>query len=104
MSRRLKEPTITTRVMDSLVRCDDLLTARQLRERYLPDVRPARIATALIELRHFKAVDCVEQPDRLWWYATPESDTRTRVIHERCPETKPRRSRRKKNVTRSKKA
>lgn len=86
-----KETTITTRVLEGLIRADDFMTARQIQEKFLPDKTPTRVATALVELRNFNAVGCIEQYNRLWWFATPDEDTRTRIVHERTPESRPRR-------------
>lgn len=88
MTGRLKETTATSLVLGALVRADDFRTGRQLVEE--TGQSPARVSAALYSLLKHKAVELVEAPDNLWWFATPESDTRVRVVEERTPESAPR--------------
>lgn len=90
--RKLKQETYTSRVMEALRKCDDFMTAQQLAEKLNHNIH-----NALRELNLYGAVDWVEQGGKLWWFALPpESDTRSRVIEERTPETGPRRPKRRK--------
>lgn len=89
-----KEPTSTSLVLELLIRADDFRTSRQIQGELGLDVN--HVAAALCHLRKHQAVDCIEQPDALWWYATPQNDTRTRTHAERTPEARPRRPRRRK--------
>lgn len=94
---RRKEITATTRVLEALVRADDFCTARQLQQELALDCN--HVSAALHHLRKYKAVDCLEGEigggyGTLWWFATPERDCRSRVVHERTPEPRPRKPRR----------
>ena len=89
-----KRTTFTTIVFEALKRADDFRTGRQLMAETQLDTN--HVSACLSHLRKFKAVDCIEQPDALWWYATPDRDTRQRVIEEKSEELRPRRPRRKK--------
>lgn len=91
---RFKETTSTTRVMEALIRADDFRTGRQLQEELGLDC--SHVSAALYHFRKYHAADCIEQPDALWWFATPEDDRRCRVVEERTPESRPRRPRRRK--------
>lgn len=76
-----KKETDTSRVMRALLAADDFLTAHELQRRLLLDCN--HVSAALYHLRKYKAADFVEAPEALWWFATPESDTRQRKVHER---------------------
>jgi hypothetical protein len=43
----------------------------------------------------YKAAECVEGNGKLWWFATPGSDTRCRQVLERVPEEKGTRNRKR---------
>jgi hypothetical protein len=88
---KLKETTTTTLVLEALVRSDDFMTARQLVA--ATGRNGNQVSAALYDLRKYKAADCMVAGEMLWWYATPGSDQRTRVVEERSPETKPRKQR-----------
>lgn len=101
MTGRRSAPTWTTLVLEALVRADDLMTAEQLRLALWAAGLKAtsnRVSAALHHLHGHKAVDFVEADAHLWWFATPEDDTRLRVIQEKAPEFRPRRRRRKRHV------
>lgn len=55
-----------------------------------------RIGATLCHFKKYKAADCLPSGDQLWWYLTPESDTRTKHVDERVPEEKGNRTRRRK--------
>ena len=97
MTGKLKRTTYTTLVLETLVRADDLMTCRQIADALSSNT--TRISTALCELLAFGAVEKVEAPKELWWFATPQNDRRTKVVHERTEESKPRRKRRKKETS-----
>jgi len=81
---RDKQPTWTCRVMELLTKTDDFMTARQIRVAI--GANENQVSAALIHLRRRHAVDCVEQDNALWWYATPETDDRVKRVDERVPE------------------
>jgi hypothetical protein len=91
--RKHKNVTSTTRVLDALIRADDFRTSRQLQLELSLDVN--HISASLYHLRKYCAVDFVEGTDALWWFATPDSDCRQRAVHERAPESVPRRPRKR---------
>lgn len=90
---RLKQVTYTTQVFEWLTKQNDFATHHQVQSA-LGITRPQALAS-LVHLRKYKAVDCIVEPDGVsWWFATPEADSRTKVLVERTPEAKPRRTRR----------
>jgi len=80
--------TITCRVLEAMVLADDFRTSRQLGVEL--KLSSSQLSSSLAHLYKHQAVDCIEQPGTLWWYATPESDTRCRHMDERAPEKAPR--------------
>lgn len=96
MIRRRKEPTSTFRVFEALCRADDFRTGRQLQSELGLDVN--HTSAALYSLKKYRAVEAIEGDGALWWFATPENDTRSKKLEERCPECRPRKPRRR-NIT-----
>lgn len=95
--KRNTETTATFLVLDALKRADDFRTVAQLQSETGKSYN--RVQAALHHLRVHKAVDFVEAERKLWWFATPTSDTRSRTVDERFMEDKPRKSRKTKKVT-----
>lgn len=91
MNKRLRQTTTTTLVMDHLRRVDDFVTARQLQAATGRNCN--QVSAALHQLHVHRAVDCVASDRQLWWFATPDSDTRIRTVDEKAVEDKPRRPR-----------
>lgn len=89
-----KEPTITFRILDYLERVDDFRTTAQIRKDL--SLNHNQTCNTLNYLRSVHAINCVEQPDSLWWFATRTDDLRIRHHDERKPETHPRRKFRRK--------
>jgi hypothetical protein len=94
--RKHKVPTATSRVLEALVAADDFMTGRQLQAATALDCN--HVSAALHSLRNHKAVQAMNVDGTLWWFATPEDDTRIRVLHERTPEARPRKPRKSKAV------
>lgn len=90
---RRKETTTTHLVLDALVRADDFRTQSQLCAEIGRDCN--HISAALCHLRKFKAVEAIAVDGTLFWFATPDDDTRMRKLVERTPESKPRRPRKR---------
>lgn len=88
-----KEPTAVSLVGEALRRADDFLTAQQLR--IATGVCANRVSAALHHLQKHKAADATRLDGCLYWYATPETDDRCRTVNERTPETKPRKTRKR---------
>lgn len=87
-----KEPTATLLVYEVLLRSGDFRTSHQLVEETRETAH--RVNVALYGLLHYKAVAVMPVPipgyirPALYWYATPDSDTRCRVVEERVPEVR----------------
>lgn len=91
-----KNQTIVSRVFAELIRRDDFVTSKQMRETLNESFN--RVAAALHHLKLYQAAASLESDGQLWWYATPENDTRLRQVHERSEEKKPRRPRKRKII------
>ncbi|MDX2059948.1 MAG: hypothetical protein SFV24_19215 [Gemmatimonadales bacterium] len=74
MSRPLKRTCTTKVILDTLTRADDFMTAKQLRE--VTGEAAHRVSAALHHLKVVKAIDSMESDGVLWFYATPDADTR----------------------------
>lgn len=68
-------------MLELLQAADDFMTLHQVAEALQMTTRRASSALHNLYLAH--AIDVVEAPDTLWWFATPEEDRRTRVPRER---------------------
>lgn len=90
-----KEPTATSVVLAELQGADDFMTMRQLREHTRLNIN--QVSAALHHLRVHKCVEFISDGSGVWWYATPESDTRLCAHDQRAPETRPRRQRKSKS-------
>lgn len=95
--KKRTEPTAVSIVFDALIRADDFLTGRHLQK--MTNLSSNRVSAALYNLLKYKAANYIEAEKKLWWYPTPETDTRSRVIPEKVPETKPRKPRKRKAKT-----
>jgi hypothetical protein len=92
----MKEPTCISIVEEVLRLADDFVTAKMIFSRTKLSFN--QISASLYSLKKYKAVDFVENSDGLWWFCTPEYDTRSKHIEMRVKENKPRRTRRSKMV------
>lgn len=90
--RKLKQRTSTSIVAEYLARVDDYVTLAQVKRDTRLDTNHA--SAALYHLKKFRAAECFESGGVLWWFATPQTDTRTKTLAERTPEARPRRQRR----------
>lgn len=88
--RRARITTTTTLVMDALRWADDFMTGAQLCE--VTGRASNQVFAALNHLRKYNVVDSIASDGTLWWFATGD-DSRSRVIDEKVPESKPRRPR-----------
>ncbi len=88
---RLKKATCTFLVAEALRRADDFRTAKQLQAE--TGCNTNQVSAALISMKAYKAVDVMACGGVLFWYATPDTDARSRVQEERTPETEPRKKR-----------
>jgi hypothetical protein len=90
--RKRKEPTSTSIVEATLKGLDDFATGRQLQE--LTRLDTCHVSASLYHLKKYRAAECMEAGGTLWWFSTPDTDTRTKTVDERTPESKPRKARR----------
>lgn len=88
-SRSAKTVTSNTAlVTQALETADDFLTVAQICD--LTTLAPKAVMTALGWLRQAKAVDSLESGGSLYFFSTPESDTRLRRFDEHRKEDEPR--------------
>jgi hypothetical protein len=92
MVKKNKQPTHTSLVNQYLVALKDFDTVAGITKG--SGVCHRLVMISLWHLRRHKAVDSVESDGQLWWFATPEYDTRSKTLLERTPEEK-KRNRRK---------
>lgn len=88
---KIKQPTHTSLVERALLEADDFVSFTQLKA--ATGLPGNHVSATLTHLKGFKAVDSVESQGSLWWFATPQTDTRQVTYAERTPEVKPRKSR-----------
>lgn len=92
----MKEPTNTTLVLNYLIESNDYITAREVMQQLR--LSSNRTTAALHHLYKYRAVDFIEVKGRLWWFATPQTDARSRRVDLRRLEEKPRTRRIKKKL------
>lgn len=86
--------TSTSLVNEALIKADDFVTGRQLQDTLMLDTN--HVSAALYHLRKYKAAECMEVAGTLYWFATPQNDTRSKIVEERTPESRPRKPRKSK--------
>jgi len=89
--KRFKQPTSTSIVFAALIRANDFRTGKQLQTE--TGLSSNRVSAALYSLMKYKAAEFIEAEGSLWWFATPDTDTRSRTVDEKAPELKPRKPR-----------
>lgn len=89
--RKTKEPTCVSVVETFVTKADDFVTAAQVIEG--TQLTPNQVSASLIMLKKYQALACFESDGRLWWFSTPETDTRICKHEHRAPEVKPRKPR-----------
>ena len=72
---------------------DDFVSTEMIRAATAYDFN--RIGATLCHFKKHKAAECLSSGDQLWWYLTPETDTRVKHVDERVPEEKGTRNRRR---------
>lgn len=99
MSYKHKLTTYTFLILEYLKKVDDFRTYADLMTAVndaRPDVVINDISAACFHLKKHKAIDSVvDHRGTVFWFATPETDDRSRTIDERTPESKPRNRRRR---------
>jgi hypothetical protein len=91
MVKKRTEPTATSIVYAALMRANDFRTGRQLQAE--TGLNTNRVSAALYSLLKYKAVEFIDSDNALWWFSTPENDTRSRTVDERVPESRARKPR-----------
>lgn len=92
----MKAPKIPTRVSlveDALKKADDFLTATQVA--HIAGVKYDQANVALHHLQRYQACGVLVVDGVLWWYASPSTDTRSKVLDLRTPEDGPRKPKRR---------
>ena len=75
-----KRPTDVSVVLHTLIGRDDFMNRRMLAE--ATELPRDRLMMAISHLLHYKAIDAVAAGPELWFMATPNNDTRVRVLAE----------------------
>lgn len=78
------KPTWTWLTYQALLAADDFMSLQQLLEVTKASVN--QLTAALHSLKMYRAVDSVESGGRLYWFATPLTDRRSRQLEERRTE------------------
>lgn len=78
------KPTWTSLIEHELNSTDDFMNVVELMAKTGANFNQA--TAALHHLKKRKAIDSVESNGRLYWFATPSSDTRVRTVEQRRPE------------------
>jgi hypothetical protein len=71
-----KKPTCTKLVLDYLIGLDDFATRGMVVAG--AGVTVSQITATLHDLKRYKAIDVMDVDGALWFYATPDADTRMR--------------------------
>lgn len=82
---RGKEPSFTSLVWEYLQMMGDFATVAELIASH-PDLNINRVTASLASLYKNHAVDFLVSEGVTYWFSTPETDTRTRVVEERVRE------------------
>ncbi|MGD9674535.1 MAG: hypothetical protein AB7U98_13765 [Candidatus Nitrosocosmicus sp.] len=83
--KKNQEPTLISRIEEALAKADDFMTSKMIAA--ATGIHSSRVRSILNSMRiYYKAFDCIEQDKALWWFATPETDTRTKHVDLRVPE------------------
>lgn len=89
-SKLAQEETMVHKVFDALTSADDFMDKGALR--VATGLPWKNIQESLRHLKSYTAVGAMEVEGRLWWLATPESDTRTKTFDLMAPKDGPKRS------------
>lgn len=100
-SKATKITPKTKHVFDYLVNLEDFATPHMIADALRDKQITYNNVTAILHtLKRYTAVDSMASDNKLWFYATPETDTRSRTLDLRSPEENPRRPHaRRKNKT-----
>lgn len=85
------ETSYTKKVTDALEAADDFMSLKALAEATGLNLKALR--PTLWWLRKIKAVDSLESGGTLWWFLTPDTDSRSKVINAHRKEDEPRKVR-----------
>lgn len=79
-----KEPTFTSIVENWMKQQDDFVTLDQIKAG--TTLNTNRVSACLTHFYRRKVVDFIVSDGKTYWYATPDTDDRTRVVEEKVPE------------------
>jgi len=88
---KLKRPTYTSIVYDYMVGLDDFCTASQIIRETGLDIN--HVSACIYHLKKYRAIQGMSVEGTVFWFATPEDDTRSHLMLEKAPETRPRKPR-----------
>jgi len=86
------EPSCTSKVMSVLKQYDDFLDVSSIT--VLTGLKKQNVLSSLWWLQKIKAVESVNSGGVPFWFATPDTDMRSRTIDERKKEDEPRKAKR----------
>ena len=102
-TRRAQKPTTVSAVEACLKSVDDFLTVKHVMT--ATGHTANRIHAALHHLKAHTAADCLQCEGQLWWFLTPLTDNRVKVVEMRAEEEpgsrKPRGARRQRKESKS---
>lgn len=86
MNKLDREPTKTLIVEQALQAADDFCNVAQLATALVGKVNVNQLTAALTHLKKYGAVGVIEVENVLWFYSTPDTDTRSKRVEERVVE------------------
>lgn len=78
MTFRPRDPPKSAQVLEYLTAADDFCSTEQIAG-HLP-ITKQQVQCSLHYLYHRKAVNCMPSDGRLYWYATPDTDDRSKTL------------------------
>lgn len=81
---KVAEPSFVSIVEKALREADDFMSLREVRE--VTGMNVNRATASLNHLWKFKVADFMSQNGVTFWYYTPETDRRTKIVPERVRE------------------
>lgn len=99
MRHKDQKPTSTSVIENHMKEVDDFVTPRDVSRSTEQSMN--RVHAALHHLKLHKAADCIECEGKLWWFLTPDTDNRTRIVEMRAEEEPGTRKRRSKQQVQS---
>ena len=89
-----RQPSLVAKAEAHFHKVDDFVSMHGLRDG--TGMTTSQACACLSHLKKHHAADCVQSDGELWWYLTPDTDTRVRHVEERIVEVPGTRTRRRK--------